>query len=52
MGQQIKRETKLQVDTFALIRFLSAIAIVLYHYNKLTGGMIPTLNCLGISYSS
>lgn len=39
MGQQIKRETKLQVDTFALIRFLSAIAIVLYHYNKLTGGM-------------
>ncbi len=34
----IEKETKNQADSFALIRFISAIAIVLYHYNKLTGG--------------
>jgi len=55
MEQQIKRETKLQVNTFALIRFISAIAIVLYHYNKLTSGVhsdpkLPWYSILQLAY--
>ena len=34
----IENETKHQANAFGLIRFFSAIAIVLFHYNKLTGG--------------
>lgn len=35
----IKSETKRQADTFGLIRFLSSIIIIIFHYNKLTGGL-------------
>ena len=35
----IKLETKSQADTFGLIRFISAIIIIIFHYNKLTGGL-------------
>ncbi len=33
MTKSIEKETKLQADSFGLIRFLSAIIIVFYHYN-------------------
>lgn len=39
MGKAIEQDTRDQANVFGLIRFVSAIAIVLFHYNKLTGGL-------------
>ena len=34
----IKPETKKQADSFGIIRFISALIICIYHYNKITKG--------------
>lgn len=55
MGRPISKKMKSQADTFALIRFVAAIAVALFHYNKLTGGphadtLLPFYSDLRLAY--
>lgn len=55
MGKAIEQNTKKQANVFGLIRFVCAVAIVLHHYNKLTGGLhsdvrLPLFSILNKAY--
>lgn len=53
----IKSETKSQADALGLIRFISAIIIIIFQYNKLTGGLRtdtqqPRYSILQLAYTN